>query len=168
MKNSTRHSTGIVLLMLLAGCSGGSFAPGTAANHAMAHSGGGAFAGGASGGYTYLNCTIGANGYLKFRGGGHASYLGYDSESGNMRGQRLGNRCVWNGSVTMTSRHRGHPSVTFSVHLKGSRHRSPCGDAVRYVVEHGTGKFASASGYGTVTFDCSDSYFDEWSGTLNF
>jgi len=158
----------VLLLLLLAGCSGTSLPPNAAANRAMTNSSGGAFTGSSSGGYTFLGCTASANGYLKFRGGGHASYLGYDSESGKMRGQRFGSRCVWSGSATLTSRHRGHSSVTFGLSLKGSRHRNPCGDAVSYVVKHGSGKFANASGYGTVTFDCSDSYLDEWSGTLSF
>lgn len=168
MKNPTQRSTGIVLLLCLAGCSGTSFPPAVATSHAMTNYRGGAFSGGSSGRYTFLDCAASANGYLKFLGGGHASYLGYDTENGKIRGQRLGNQCVWSGSATLTSRRRGHSTVTFGLSLKGSRHHNPCGDAVSYVVKQGTGKFANASGVGTVTFDCSDSYLDAWTGTLNF
>jgi hypothetical protein len=46
-------------------------------------------------------------------------------------------------------------------------------NAVSYTVDGGTGKFAKATGSGTVTFKChfnrgSGPYSDQWSGTLYY
>ena len=170
MKNSVRRSTGTLLLLLVAGCSGGSLAPGAAPNREIANTGGGAFTASSSGADTFSDCTASANGHFTFLGGGRASYLHRMCESGKLKGRRSGSHCVWSGTTTLTSRHRAQDSVTFSLGLNGSRYHNPCNNALGYVVKRGTGRFSNASGYGTVMFFCTDSgtYLDTWSGTLTY
>jgi len=173
MKNSVKRSTGTLLLLLLvAGCSGASVAPGASTGAAMVepNTGGGSFTAKSLGSDTFSDCAGSASGHFKFSGTGHASYLHRVTESGTMKGKVYPPHCVWSGTATLTSRRRVQDSVTFSLGLNGSRYHSPCNSAVGYVIKRGTGKFAKASGYGTVTFTCvsSGAYFDEWSGTLNF
>lgn len=177
MKNLARCSIGLVVLPLIFGCSGASFAPGSTPNRETnsgsvvvgKDSGGGAFSAKSSGHSSFSDCAGTANGRFRFRGGGHASYLHGITESGKMTGKRYGSRCVWSGNATLTSRHRARNSVTFSLGLNGSRYHNPCNNAVGFVVKKGTGEFANASGYGTVTFSCTNSgYSDIWSGTLTF
>jgi hypothetical protein len=144
-------------------------AGGAAANHERANTGGGTFNATSSGAGVFADCTASENGHFKFAGDGRASYLHRVNESGKLKGIRSGAHCVWSGNTTLTSRHHAHDSVTFSLGLNGSRYANPCSNAVGYVVKRGTGKYAHASGYGTVTFFCSgNGYADTWSGTLNF
>lgn len=169
MKNPVKCSTGTLLLLLAAGCSGTSFAPGAASNREIANTGGGTFSASSSGTDTFSDCTASGNGHFKFLGGGRASYLRRVTESGKLKGNKSGTHCVWSGNATLTSRHHAQDSVTFSLGLNGSRYHNPCNNALGYVVKRGTGKFANASGYGTVTFNCNGSgYSDTWSGTLSF
>jgi hypothetical protein len=169
MKNSIQRSTGLVLLFLVASCSGASFSPGSRANQFIANAHGGEFNATSAGSDTFSDCTASANGHFKFLGDGRGSYLHVVTEIGKMKGERSGNHCVWSGNATLTSQRRPHDSVTFSLGLNGSRYHNPCNNALGYVVKRGTGRFTQASGYGTVTFTCTGSgYSDEWSGTLNF
>lgn len=180
MRNLAIPSTRIVLALLVSGCSGASFAPGAETIGAPTNSGsatvrqntgGGAFTAQYSGPYSFApGCTASANGHLKFSGSGHASYLHRSTESGKMTGKLHGSRCVWSGKTTLTASRRSRNSVTFSLGLNGSQYHNPCNNAVGFVVKRGTGKFANATGNGTVTFSCTDSgfYLDKWSGTLTF
>lgn len=171
MNNEMKRSACLVFALLISGCSGAAVPPAssTGATVFEPNSSGGSFAANSDGGYHFLDCG-GTNGHFKFSGTGHASFLHRITESGHMKGKIAPPHCVWNGTATLTSRHRPKDSVTFTLGLNGSRYHNPCTNAVGYVVKRGTGKFANASGYGTVTFSCTDSgiYLDDWSGTLNF
>ncbi|HEY2473807.1 MAG TPA: hypothetical protein VGI19_03305 [Candidatus Cybelea sp.] len=177
MKNLARCSTGLVPLLFVCGCSAASFAPGLTTNSQInsgevairknAH--GGVFSATSSGHSTFSDCAGTTNGHFRFRGGGHASYLQRITESGKLTGREYGTRCVCSGNDTLTSLHHTGNSVTFSLGLNGSRYHDPCNNPVGFVVKKGTGQFANASGYGTVTFNCTNSgYSDTWSGTLTF
>jgi hypothetical protein len=135
----------------------------------LSGAGGGAFTAYYLGTFALSDCTASKNGRFSFKGGGHASYLQNSNEKGKMSGKRSGSRCVWSGTATLTSKHHPANSVTFSLGLNGSRYHDPCNNALGYVVKRGTGKFAKASGYGTVTFTCNaGKQVDTWSGTLTF
>jgi hypothetical protein len=84
--------------------------------------------------------------------------------------KRFSVRCVWSGTATLVSRRHPANSVTVTLGLNDGSRTSPCSNGVGFVVKSGTGKFVNASGYGTVTFTCSGSntYTDQWSGTLTF
>jgi hypothetical protein len=172
MKNVTKISARLVVALLVSACSGAPVAPATstgAAAHRKTPNGGGAFTAETSGNYTFSDCSASANGHLKFRGSGRASYLHRVNESGAVKGKNYPPHCVWSGTATLTSRHHKMNSVTFSLGLNGSRYSNPCNNALGYVVKRGTGKFAKASGYGTVAFSCTDSgYLATWSGTLTY
>jgi len=174
MSNVTKRGACLVFAFLISACSGASFAPGAntgaAANREMPNTGGGSFTATSSGNYTFSDCTASGNGRLKFSGNGRASYLHRVNESGALKGKNYPPHCVWSGTATLTSRHHKANSVTFSLGLNGSRYSNPCNNALGYVVKRGTGKFAKASGYGTVTLSCTNSgmYLDDWSGTLTY
>jgi hypothetical protein len=86
-----------------------------------------------------------------------------------MTGKRYGSRCVWSGKATLTASRHPRNSVTFSLGLNGSQYHNPCNNPIGFVVKRGTGKFANASGNGTMTFSCGSAYYlDNWSGTLTF
>jgi len=173
MNNIKKCSACFVFALLISGCSGASFAPGAstgaAANRQMPNTGGGAFTATYSGSSSFSDCTGTGNGYFKFRGKGRAVYLNRSIEVGKLTGTRSGSHCVWSGNATLRSRHHSKNSVTFSLGLNGDRYHNPCNNALGFVVKRGSGKFLNASGYGTVTFSCSNStYSDAWSGTLTY
>lgn len=166
-----KPSIALVSVLAIAGCSGTLLAPNTSAGSATVtpNTGGGTFTAAYSGSYAFSDCTGSANGHLKFRGNGSAMYLHRSVEVGKITGILSGSHCVWSGKATLTSRRHSKNSVTFSLGLNGDRYHNPCNNALGFVVKRGTGKFVTASGYGTVTFSCGNSsYSDAWSGTLDF
>ena len=167
---------------LLASCGGQSSAPQLPASPgtlnqlskpaAISPAHGGAFSANASGGYT-LVCRMESFGDFSFSGNGKASFLHGMQESGKMSN---GFDCngKWSGAATLIAERNRNNTV--SVNLVGSCRvhcLSPCQSAVTFTVTGGTGRFAHATGSGTVQFTCTNpygngTYTDAWSGTLNF
>jgi hypothetical protein len=100
-----------------------------------------------------------------FSGNGGASFLGRSAESGHMHGpyHRFSGCWPWTGTAVLASSRNPKNFINMSL-----GYESPCG-VVGYEVSGGGGKFANATGSGTVTFRCSgDTYSDQWSGTISF
>lgn len=159
------------LVLTSAACGSQNFSSPSSFTPLAAHANaGGAFAAHYAGDFSLTSCTGSTNGHFTFSGKGSGSFINLSSEKGHMVDKRFSVRCVWSGTATLVSRR--HPANSFTVTLglnDGSR-TSPCSNGVGFVVKSGTGKFVNASGYGTVTFTCSGSntYSDQWSGTLTF
>lgn len=170
---SPGHSTLTVATLLaiaVAGCGNQNYAVGgSPARFSDSRAAGGAFTAKYSGSFTLTSCTPSKNGHFNFNGTGSAAFLHRSSESGQITDKRFGTVCVWSGSATLVSKRHSRNSITVSLGLNQGSHTSPCNNAVGFVVKSGTGKFAHASGSGTVTFNCAAStYTDAWSGTLTF
>ena len=105
---------------------------------------------------------------FKFSGTGSATFLHATSESGSMVWSH-GFNCDLVGSATLTSSNRPHNSVTVRLEyqLPGCE-RSFKG--IPFTVTGGTGRFANATGNGTIRFACQSNgtYTDQWSGTITF
>jgi hypothetical protein len=141
----------------------------------MVPANGGAFSGAYSGGYSLTLCVSGYRGHegsFTFKGSGNASFLHGSTESGVMkRGKINQNLCVgWGGTATLSSSRNPQNQIVMDIFSHSATIDSPCGHVFYYSVTGGSGKFANASGSGTVSFTCSGStsYTDRWSGTLNY
>lgn len=167
--------TALGLALALAGCSSSSTLPADSI-HATGQvaASGGALSANYSGKDTLAACgpLNGRNGSFSFAGTGTATFFHQSGETGRMSAPH--GVCVWSGSATLTSTF--HPANTVTVHLALPRPNSspndPCktlGRTISWSVTSGTGKFAHASGRGSLVFNCSQgAYTDKWSGTLTF
>jgi hypothetical protein len=138
--------------------------------------GGGTFKASYTGDYSLVGCVGGVHwhrGEFAISGSGKASFLRKSTEQGQMsRGIINEKICVgWGGNATLTSIHDAANSIYVDLNDRNFV-QSPCGQAVSFGVISGTGKFARATGSGTVTFQCSGSgsgqYTDQWAGTITF
>jgi hypothetical protein len=177
-----RAKSGIAFLIasaFLVGCSGGPSstpsAPSSAAGLRQlglgvpARAAGGPFSAAYSGRYTLVGCGPNFPGTFKLSGTGTASFLHRSQESALL----YGNFCAgWSGGATLTSFKHSNNSISASVHWGGFHRGIPCGanDTWEFTVTGGTGKFAAATGSGTVTITCKSSgtYTDTWTGTLQY
>lgn len=123
---------------------------------------GGAFTAKYSGTYVVGACGTNCDGF-GFIGHGMASFLSGSKESGSVQSINGGS---YSGPATLTSKRRPKNSIT--VQLTGGMYY-PCLAPLSWTVTSGTGKFAHATGSGTLKFNCvGNTYTDKWSGTLNF
>jgi hypothetical protein len=160
-----------LLVLTTAACGSQKFSSPSSFTPSAAHANaGGAFAAHYAGKFSMTSCTASANGHFTFSGKGSGSFIHLSSEKGHMVDKRFSVRCVWSGTATLVSRRQPGSSVTVTLGLNDGSRTNPCNNSVGFVVKSGTGKFAKASGYGTVTFTCSgtNAYTDQWSGTLTF
>ena len=167
--------TAVILALSLVGCSSASTLPSIAAHvTGQPRSAGGAFSASYAGNDTLIACQPlnGHNGAFDFAGTGIATFLRRSEEKGHMSAPH--GVCLWSGSAILTS--KIHPANTITLHLNLPRPNNapnnPCktlGETIGWSVTSGTGKFAHASGRGSLVFKCSQgAYTDTWSGTLTF
>jgi hypothetical protein len=177
--NRSRYALSVcAVAILLAGC-GGSFNTPSTVTAAMPETArtspasGGAFSGGYSGSFSFTICHgLKSKGVFRFSGTGLVSFLGPSRESGRLHSHQYARPydCTpWSGSVTLTS--SKDPSNSISMSLKERIPTpNPC-QPYPYKVTSGTGKFANATGSGTVELICRGmrgTYSDQWSGTISF
>ena len=121
------------------------------------------YAGAETGGYSCL-----LSHPFKFSGTGSAAFLHASSESGSMVWGH-GYTCDMQGSATLTSTNHPRNSVTVRLEyeLPGCE-RSFRG--IPFTVIGGTGRFANATGSGTIQLSChsNGTYTDKWSGTITY
>lgn len=156
-------------LLALAGCATVPSVP----THSLAQrtalpDSGGTFSVNDSGNYTRSGCAL-FPGHFSFRGSGVGTFIHRNKESGGMSSGR--NSCTMSGSATMVSKGNPSNSITMTIVSNGL----PCFRApptVTFNITGGTGRFARATGSGTVVFHCgfgnSGTYTDVWSGTITF
>lgn len=138
---------------------------------------GGALSGGYAGNFSEMGCGLNSGGSLSFSGSGQATFLGMSSESGHMVAG--GGACaIWKGSATLTSRFHRANTVTVSTTFTNND-QQPCNNPrhgpgrfpTYWTVTGGTGKFANATGKGSVTLVCDftkHTYTDTWTGALKY
>jgi hypothetical protein len=158
-----------ILASLAAGCSGGSSSlPARSGSSAAVEAQsvlpqrGGAFNASFNGTYTRFGSEY------RFRGGGTASFPHVAAESG-YEDLHCAPNCYPEGSDTITSDKNRANSIEVS--LSGAYRGHFCG-TLNWTVSRGTGKFANATGSGTMSSTCGGSvrgtYTNTWSGTINF
>ena len=169
---------GVLSTALVASCGGQSSTPQLPASPRtlnqlskpaeISHTRGGTFSASHSGTFTLGGpCSSIRREYFNFSGTGRASFLRESSEIGSV--QMVEPCRSWSGSVTMTSIHRRSNSITMT--LGSQRTFAPCTSVpFSFTVTGGSGRFAHASGSGTVSFDCDTLYVytDQWTGTITF
>jgi hypothetical protein len=162
-----------VAVLVLAGCSAISSIPthSQTATTAIQESGG-RFNATYSGTSKRSRCG-GAPGYFDFSGSGMGSFIQSSTEVGSMT-SGSGN-CEWNGTATFTSSLHPRNSITVALFLSTSGLGNvPChprlNNIVKFTVASGTGRFADATGRGTVVFHChiNGNYSDDWAGSISF
>jgi len=169
-------------VILLAGC-GGSQSPISASGVSAAMPGtvrtrpasGGGFSGSYTGSASVRSCMFKQSGEFTFSGTGKVTFLHRSAESGELSRPWIINHCAgsWSGSDTLMSLSDPGNTITMSL-TRVVKHNiiDPCSlKPYSYKVTGGTGKFAKATGGGTVRFSCHRSlhtYSDQWSGTLSF
>jgi hypothetical protein len=159
---------------VLGGCSSGAgsqVAPLGPMLQSAAPAAGGSFSASYSGTYS-LSFICGQNpqGYFKVSGTGSASFLHRSTEAGSMY---VKDRCgYWLGTGTLTSSHNPRNTITVWLRSVAIGSESPCYNprGVQFSVTGGTGKFAHATGSGTVRFVCNNNgtYTDHWTGTVMY
>ena len=131
---------------------------------------GGAFSASYSGQFTSSTCSMSHEGTFSFSGAGRGTFIGSSSEVGSMTSVFRFPMCQrYAGSATLTN--TVHPRNTLTVSLVQPNSRfGPCAVGPTFTVTSGTGKFAQATGSGTVKFTCHNNgtYTDHWSGTITF
>lgn len=155
----------LIACIVLAGCAGsvrGVAPPSSSSNVRVAPAHGGAFSGAYSGQSTYRRCGK-RFGEFVFSGSGSASFLGRSVESGTIDDYIYSTCSTWQGQVFLQS--SKHPDNSLSIAVYDG---TPCKKPFKYSVVAGYGKFAGATGSGSVLFTCTKNYTDRWSGTLNF
>jgi hypothetical protein len=122
---------------------------------------GGTFTAAFSGQYSWF-------GQFRFSGSGNASFLRAATEAGNVS-QDCGPNCYPDGFDTLTSDKNSENGI--KVTWTGPYRGNFC-EKLNWKVVSGTGKFANATGSGTMTATCSGgnsgTYTDVWAGTINF
>ena len=162
----------VIALLFLTGCAAVSSIP----THATSEGGairasGGSFGVSDSGNYDLTKCRPpGGLGVFTFNGSGSANFIHKEIETGRMNSDD--SSCNgWRGSATLTSAAR--PRNSIKMKLSTTTNNTPCvlfGHAIKFTVTGGTGRFANATGTGTVAFAChsNGTYTDKWSGTVTF
>lgn len=157
-------------IFALAGCSAVASIPGhLQVQSAAIKASGGAFNANYSGNFTLRGCP---GGQFNISGSGSASFIHGSSEKGYMSTNPNG--CGWIGAVTLTSTLHPRNTITAFLSLNNFPQNNPCSPRfnlkVRYLISSGTGRFANATGSGTVVFTChgDGTYSDQWSGTITF
>lgn len=163
---------------LFAGCGGSQSATGAVRVNAVApearavRTRGGAFTGAYSGGFDVSSVICGSEQYA-LTGAGKGSFLRQSTEFTILLGACL--KSGWSGSSILTSSKDPANAiyVNFPLQVQGMCLNYP----FSYTVIGGTGKFARATGSGTVTFKFKCHHFfrrrnglysDHWSGTLYY
>lgn len=175
-----KRSILVLASLLLAACSAAPTIPSHVQTHdaAIQRSGGslgtklvgpangGAFSASYSGQYSLTPC-----GTFKIVGSGYGSFIHKSSETGTM-GIVPNMECnSWSGQATLVNTLRPRNTITVMLSATGT---SPCtpriGTHVGFGVISGTGRFAHATGGGTIKFTCNSdgTYTDHWSGTISF
>jgi hypothetical protein len=168
----------VVVVLLVAGCSAVPSVPTHLQNaKAVIQESGGPFSATYSGSYSLRGCTSpDGDGSFKYFGVGTGSFIRKSTESGSLIGD-VHQSCKWSGKTTLTSKFHPQNTITMGLSLNGFQLGTPCAprfaQKVMFNVLSGTGRFANATGSGTVKFTCSNSngngtYSDQWSGTISF
>ena len=124
---------------------------------------GGAFSAKYSGRFHVNYCGLVCQDFV-FNGTGKASFLFASNESGNAR--VLPVRHTFNGSAILISSKM--PANNIQFRISGALH-SACPGPISWKVIGGYGKFAHATGSGSIAFTCNVyNYVDRWSGTIHF
>ena len=130
---------------------------------------GGTFSVNDSGNYSRSGCGPFGPGGFSFSGSGVGTFIHRDRESGSLTSAR--NSCKFSGTATMVSKERPGNSITMAL----SSNALPCFRGpvtVTFIIVGGTGRFAQATGNGTVVFHCGNgntgTYRDVWSGMISF
>ncbi|HZV76314.1 MAG TPA: hypothetical protein VFF63_00990 [Candidatus Babeliales bacterium] len=177
MQSSRRFDsiTAVLLAGALAACgSNERFAtPGSVQPPNVTAAGGGAFTA-RHDGYVPVSsrCTAHRNGRFEFSGDGFAKFFHKNWERGSMTDKRGGNDCSWSGTAMLSVEGHAGNSITVTLRLANGS-KDPCAQSrtfMAFVVTSGTGRFAHATGSGSITFEClgSNGYHDDWSGTITF
>lgn len=134
---------------------------------------GGAFSASYAGSDGFNTCpTMNGSSFFNFSGSGSGSFIHSSTETGSMT---VSGNCIWNGTAVLKNSAHARNTITMNLafssdngvfgdpcHPKGQKH-------VQFSVLSGTGKFAHATGSGTVAFACHNGkYTDKWSGTITF
>lgn len=163
-------SIAALLVGFAAGCSG-TTVPQSGAKNAQRETGGG-FVAQYDGHFTSLQCSAGSSGRFTFEGTGRAEYAQTSVEIGKLTAHSAAGICQWNGEGRLASIRHPADSVLVTLSLNDGIGFGPCTDGVHYAVKRGTGRFAHASGSGTLLFVCigagHGTLIDSWSGTLAF
>lgn len=130
---------------------------------------GGSFSVNDSGNYIRSGCGPFGAGSFSFRGSGVGTFIHRNKESGHMGSAK--NSCMFSGTAVMVSKRL--PANSIAIDLVSSS--LPCYHGqgnMTFTINGGTGRFAQATGSGTVVFHCSlgntGTYTDQWSGTITF
>ena len=162
------------LVLTLAGCSAVPSIPAHVQTQGAAiRTNGGTFTASYSGNWFALNFPCEEpplGGSFTFNGRGSGSFIHMSREHIFF----IGCTQPWAGTATLMSAR--YPRDTINANVNHLLFRSnPCevfGKHVDFTITGGTGKFAAATGSGTITITChgvtSGTYTDQWSGTISF
>jgi hypothetical protein len=172
----TRYALSACAVLLLGGCGGGEaatpnsilqFAGSAEPRSAVSRQSGGAFSARYSGHYSVHHACMECAVIWKFRGSGAATFLRRSRERMNWTFILEPSPKQSPNSATITSFHSKADSVTVQISAGYA-----CNGTNSYVVTSGTGRFARATGSGTIQTTCpgpsGHSYTDAWAGTLYY
>jgi hypothetical protein len=171
----SRCALNVCAALLLAGCAGGQvvgpssmkqLANPAAPKSAASQLSGGAFSASYSGHYSVHTC-VPCPARWRFRGSGNAKFLRPSDERMNWTFVLGFLHSEPANSAKLTSLHSKMDSIKVTISV-----RHECNGSNRYKVTGGTGRFAHATGSGTITTTCKGlprgAYSDQWSGTLYY
>jgi len=161
-----------IALSFLTGCAAAPSIPTHATSEGDAtRTSGGSFGVSDSGRYRLTRCAPpGGFGAFAFNGSGSGNFIHNENETGQMESNDA--FCDgWHGFATLTN--AAHPRNSIKMNLSSATKSTPCtplGHVTTFTITGGTGRFANASGSGTVAFGCNSNgtYTDKWSGTITF
>jgi len=109
-------------------------------------------------------------GIFNFSGSGVGTFIHGNTESGALSAHY----CAWSGLDTISSVAHPRNSITMALSVTSHDYGTPCNllpTKTHFTVSSGTGRFANATGGGSVVFTCdfrANTYTDKWSGTITF